>query len=197
MGMFDTFHVQDNDRTVCVQTNQFACLLDEYRIGDLVDFEPPQTSGITAYIEDHRQDYRDDNCPIEWIVLLIVDGCFVDSFVAQSQEEAKTAADVMVKLWSTSERQCEFFKQYASIHYKKRLEFNRALDRALRLLRDYAKYEAARNEPEKKTQALWHFMRHDFEKESLDKALAKILIGLPEYKEFIPEVYSAASDSSE
>jgi hypothetical protein len=197
MGMFDTFHVQDNDRTLCVQTKQFACLLDDYRIGDLVDFEPPQPSGITAYIEDHRQDYRDENCPIEWVVLLIVDGCFVDSFVAQSQEEAQTAADVMVKLWSTSERQCEFFKRYSSIHYKKRLEFNRALDRALRLLRDYAENEATKNDSAKKTDAFWSFMRHDFKKESLDEALAQILICLPHYKEFIPEIYSAASVDKE
>lgn len=88
MGMFDTFHTQDRGRQLAVQSKQFAQGLDDYRLGDFVDFDRPTPQGVTAWIEDHKQDWRDPDCPLEWAVLLLVDGCFVDAYVTDSEAGA-------------------------------------------------------------------------------------------------------------
>lgn len=188
MGMFDTFYLQDKGRTLKVQSKTFACTLGEYHLGDFVDFDPPAPSGITAYVEDHKQNWGDPACPIEWVVLILIDGCFVDSFIAPSQSEAQQAADVMVKLWAAPERQLEAFKGYARNHFDQRTEFSHALSKVLRLLQDYADRSQHETEPRQSLR----FMQHDFDKESLDMALARLLSSIPEYAAYLPASYLVA-----
>lgn len=95
MGMFDTFHIQDRDRELAVQSNCFACMLDDYRIGDFVSFDHGTPSGVSAWIEDHKQDRHDPACPMEWVVILLVDGCFLDAYVADSETDARQAANFL------------------------------------------------------------------------------------------------------
>jgi hypothetical protein len=54
MGMFDTFYLQVNGRTLDVQSREFACFLDDYRLGDFVSSEWATPIGITAYIEEYK-----------------------------------------------------------------------------------------------------------------------------------------------
>lgn len=166
--MFDTFYLQYKDRTLAVQSKAFACFLDDYRLGDFVNFEMPTPAGITAYIEQYRHDWQDASCQLEWIVLLIVDACFVDGFVASSKSEAQHAADVMVKLWASPERQAEAFKRFATTHFSKRTEFDRGLSQALRLVCDFVEWSGKGTEKNK----LFDFLCHDFDLESWDLALA-------------------------
>jgi hypothetical protein len=187
MGMFDTFYLQDNGRTLAVQSREFACFLDDYRLGDFVSFEGAAPMGVTAYIEDHKANWQDANCPVEWIVLLLVDSCFLDGFVASSKSEAQHAADIMVKLWASPERQAEAFKRFAKAHFAKRTEFDRGLGSALGLVRDYNDWSvkgAEKNNP-------FRFLRHDFDKESWDLGLARMLSAIPEFAAHLPENYLA------
>jgi hypothetical protein len=95
MSMFDTFHIHDRGRELAVQSKHFACLLDEYRIGDFVSFDHGTPTGITAWIEDHKHNWRDPTCPVEWAVILLVDGCFLDAYVADSETDARQAANFL------------------------------------------------------------------------------------------------------
>jgi hypothetical protein len=187
MGMFDTFYLQDKGRTLAVQSKAFACVLDDYRLGDFVSFEISTPAGITAYIEEHKQNWQDASCPLEWIVLLIVDACFIDGFVASSKSEAQHAANVMVKLWSSPERQAEAFKRFANTHFSKRLTFDRGLGQALRLVRDFDEWSIKGNEKNKP----FAFLRHDFDEESWDLGLARVLNSIPEYAPHLPAPYLA------
>jgi hypothetical protein len=188
MGMYDTFYLQDNGRTLDVQSKAFARILGEYHLGDFVNFDQPAPSGVTAYIEDHKQDWQDPTCPVEWVVLVLVDGCFVDSFVAPSQSDAQQAADVMAKLWAVPERQAEAFKRFARSHFVQGAEFRHVLNQVLRLLQDYAN----RNQQEIEPYKLPPFMQHDFDKESWDMALARLLSLIPEFAADLPASYGVA-----
>jgi hypothetical protein len=187
MGMFDTFYLQDNGRSLAVQSREFACFLDDYRLGDFVSFEGAAPLGVTAYIEEYKSNWQDSNCPVEWIVLLIVDSCFMVGFVAASESEAQHAAKTMVKLWAAPDRQAEAFKRFAKAHFTKRTEYDRVLGQALRLVCDYHEWSAngaKKNNP-------FRFLRHDFDKESWDLGLARILKPIPEFAEHLPEPYLA------
>jgi hypothetical protein len=185
MGMFDTFYLQDNGRRLAVQSHEFACFLDDYHLGDFVSFEGAAPMGVTAYIEEHKINWQDPNCPAEWVVLLIVDSCFVDGFVASSKSEAQHAADIMVKLWASPERQAEAFKRFAKTHFAKRTEFDHGLSKALRLVCDYDDWSTKGAEKNK----LLSFLRHDFDKESWDLGLARMLSAIPEFAQHLPEHY--------
>ena len=194
MGMFDTFHIQDQGRDLAVQSKEFACILNNYRLGDFVEYETDVVPrGVLAYIEDHRQNWSDTTCPKEWIVLLLVNGCFLDAFVAGDEVEARNAAEVMVKLWQSPERQAEAFQRHALAHYQTLTNQKCALDRVSKLLRDYAEWQ----EREAKAEAdsrLFGFMRHDFGKETWDWAIARMLIELPEYREWVPAGYAVVKE---
>jgi hypothetical protein len=183
--MIDTFYLQDKGRTLAVQSKAFACFLDDYRLGDFVTFEMATPAGITAYIEQYRHDWQDASCQDEWIVLLIVDACFVDGFVASSKSEAQHAADAMVKLWASPERQAEAFKRFANTHFSKRTELDRGLSQALRLVCDFDEWSSKGTEKNK----LFGFLRHDFDLESWDLGLARMLNSIPEYAERLPAQY--------
>jgi hypothetical protein len=189
MGMFDTFHIQDKGRLLAVQSKQFACILNNYRLGDFVEYETTTPRGIQTCIEDHKQNWRDATCPVEWIVLLLVDGCFLDAFVAKDEADARNTAEVMVKLWQSPERQAEAFLHHARAHYQTMTTQASALDRISRLLNDYAEWQASKPEDEAGT-SLFGFMRHDFEKESWEWAIARLLLELPEYREQVPVEYA-------
>lgn len=188
MGMYDTFYLQDQGRTLAVQSKTFACVLGDYHLGDFVDFDLPAPMGITAHIEDHKQDWHDPDCPTEWVVLLLVDGCFIDSYVAPSQADAQQAAEVMVKLWASPERQADAFKRHAQRHYNRHDELNRAMNQVQRLLQDYADQQ----QPETEGRKALRFLQHDFEQESWDMALAQLLNRLPEFAEHLPDSYRVA-----
>lgn len=99
--MFDTFHIQDRGRQLAVQSKQCARVLDEYQLGDFVTFEQATPKGVTAWIEDHKQDWRAPAYPLEWIVPLLVDGCFLDTYVVNTEADARQVAEVMTKLWQS------------------------------------------------------------------------------------------------
>lgn len=187
MGMFDTFYLQDKGRTLEVQSKEFACVLSDYRFGDFVIFDAEAPRGVTAYIEDHKENWQDTNCPVEWIVLLLVDSCFVDGFVATTQSEAQAVADAMVQLWAAPERQAEAFKRFANEHFLKRTDFYQGLSSALKLLRDFEEWSTAGIEKNK----LFAFLRHDFDAESWDVGLARVLKHVPEFAEHLPEKYQS------
>jgi hypothetical protein len=196
MGMFDTFHIQDQGRRLAIQSKEFACILNDYRLGDFVEYETAVAPrGVLTYIEDHKQNWSDTACPTEWIVLLLVNGCFLDAFVAGNEVEARNAAEVMVKLWQSPERQAEAFERHARAHYQTLTTQQHALDRVSKLLRDYAEWQ----ERDAKGVADTHrfgFMRHDFNKETWDWAIARLLMKLPEYQEWVPAGYGVAMEKS-
>jgi len=190
--MFDTFHIQDRGRCLAIQSKQFASILNDYRLGDFVEFETSAPRGVLAYIEDHKQNWSDTACPTEWIVLLLVNGCFLDAFVAQDEPEARNAAEVMVKLWQSPERQAEAFRRHARAHYEARITQQRTLDRISRLLNDYAEWQEREAKGDADT-SLFSFMRHDFGKESWDWAIARLLLALPEYRGWVPAGYAVGA----
>jgi hypothetical protein len=194
MGMFDTFHIQDQGRRLAIQSKEFACILNDYRLGDFVEYETDVAPrGVLTYIEDHKQKWSDTACPREWIVLLLVNGCFLDAFVAGSEVEARNAAEVMVKLWQSPERQAEAFERHARAHYQTLTSQQHALDRVSRLLRDYAEWQEREAKGEVDT-SLFRLMRHDFNKENWDWAIARLLLALPEYREWVPVGYAVGAE---
>ncbi|MDP2786649.1 MAG: hypothetical protein Q8O79_01020 [Pseudomonadota bacterium] len=192
MGMFDTFHIQDQGRRLAVQSKQFARMLGDYRRGDFVEYETTAPRGVQTCIEDHKQDWSDLACPTEWIVLLLIEGCFLDAYVASDEAEARNAADVMAKLWQSPERQAEAFQRHARAHYQALTTRQRALDRVSGLLRDYAKWQEREAKGEADT-SFFGFMRHDFNKETWDWAIARLLLELPEYREWVPAGYGVGA----
>ena len=194
MGMFDTFHIQDQDRHLAIQSKQFACILNDYRLGDFVEYETDVVPrGVLAYIEDHKQNWSDSTCPKEWIALLLVNGCFLDAFVADDEVEARKVAEVMVRLWQSPERQAEAFERHAQAHYQALTGQKHALDRVNKLLRDYAEWQAREAKGETDTSP-FSFMRHDFNKETWDWAIARLLKALPEYREWVPGCYAVGAE---
>lgn len=187
MGMFDTFHIQDQGRQLAIQSKRFARILSDYRLGDFVEFDITAAPGVQTYIEDHKQNWSDPACRTEWIVLLLVDGCFLDAFVAPDKAAAENAGQLMTRLWQSPVRQAEAFQRYARIHYKTRIAQQRALEQASRLLRDYVEWKQRETKGEVDT-SLFGFMRHDFSKESWDRAIARLL-EMPEYREWVPVEY--------
>jgi hypothetical protein len=197
MGMFDTFHIHDRGRELVVQSKRFACQLDEYRIGDFVSFDHGPPTGITAWIENHKHDWRDPTCPVEWVVILLVDGCFLDAFVSGSESEARQAADVMVKLWQSPERQAQDLKRHALDHYDARMCYRRGLERLAALLHDYASWDTDKAMGEKVTQRRCLLFQHDFDKETWDWAVARLLLDVEGFREHVPEKYVSADQSDE
>ncbi len=191
MGMFDTFHVQDRGRVLQVQSKQFARVLNDYRLGDFVEFDAETPRGVQAWVEDHKEDWTDPACPVEWIVLLLVNGCFLDAFVTPDATEARNAADLMVKLWQSPERQAEAFQRHARAHYQARITQQRTLGRISRLLHDHVEWQEREAKGEVDTNR-WRFMRYDFGKETWDWAIARLLLNLPEYREQVPAGYAVA-----
>lgn len=193
MGMFDTFHIQDRGRQLAVQSKQFAQVLGEYRLGDFVDFDQATPTGVTAWIEDHKQDWRDPASPQEWVVILLVDGCFLDAYVAETEADARQAADVMIKLWQSPERQAEALKRHAHDHYDARMRYRRTLEQISALLRDYAAWEQDKVEGKDTGERRFAFLRHDFDQEDWDWALAKLLLKQEAIKEHVPAKYAVAA----
>jgi len=194
MGMFDTFHLQAQGGRLAIQSKEFACILNDYRLGDFVEYETAAAPrGVQAYIEDHKQNWSDTACPTEWIVLLLVNGCFLDAFVAGDEDEARNAAEVMAKLWQSPERQAAAFQRHAHAHYEARMTQQRALDQISRLLHDHAEWQAREAKGETDTRQL-SFMRHDFGKETWDWAIARLLLELPGYRESVPAGYGEGAE---
>lgn len=193
MGMFDTFHIQDCGRPLAIQSKQFAQVLGEYRLGDFVEFEQDSPTGVTAWIEGHKQDWRDPACPLEWVVILLVDGCFLDAYLTETEADARHAAEVMVKLWQSPERQTEAFKRHARDHYEARVRHQRALGQISALLSDYVEWEQSKAEGQDTSKGRFGFLRHDFDKENWDWALAKVLLRQEAYKEQVPAKYAVAA----
>jgi hypothetical protein len=123
----------------------------------------------------------------------LVNGCFLDAFVAGDEVEARNAAEVMVKLWQSPERQAEAFERHAFAHYQTLTNQKRALDRVSKLLRDYAEWQEREAKAEADT-SFFGFMRHDFSKETWDWAIARLLLALPEYREWVPVGYGVAME---
>lgn len=191
MGMFDTFHIQDQGCHLAIQSKQFASMLADYRLGDFVEYETAAPHGVQTYIEDHKQNWSDPACPTVWIVLLLIEGCFLDAYVASDEAEACNVAEVMAKLWQSPERQAEAFQRHARAHYRALTTRQRVLDRVSGLLRDYADWREREAKGEADT-SLFGFMRHDFAKETWDWAIARLLLELPEYRERVPTGYGVA-----
>ncbi len=186
MGMYDTFHLQDRGRALAVQSKQFACMLGEYRLGDFVMFEHDPPAGVATYVEDHKEDWQDPACPIEWVVLLLVGGCFVDAYITPDEANARATADIMARLWTSPERQADAFKRHAKSHYERREALAHTVGEMLNLLRDYAERNAENAHP------IWRALRHDFDKESWDLALARLIANLPDYAAHLPDGYRVA-----
>lgn len=191
MGMFDTFHVPHRGRDLAVQTKHFANVLNDYRLGDFVLFDADPPRGVNAYIEDHKEDWRDQGCALEWVVLLLVDGCYLDAFVSQDKADAEAVAETMVKLWQAPERQAQAFALHARAHHAARERQTGALDRLVSLLGDYNDGQSNQDNPQ--PPARFPFPpRHDFDQESWDAAIAHLLLDLPEYRDAVPEHYAVA-----
>jgi hypothetical protein len=193
MGMFDTFQIQDQGRSLAVQSKQFANMLADYRLGDFVEYEAAAPRGVQTYIEDYKHDWSDPTCPTEWIVLLLVEGCFLDAYVTRDEAEARNVAEVMAKLWQSPERQAEAFQRHGRTHFQTLRTRKRALDRVSGLLRDYAEWREREAKGEADTRFLG-FMRHDFSKETWDWAIARLLLELPEYRERVPAGYGVGAE---
>jgi len=99
MGMFDSFLVKHQGQEVEVQSKQFGCFLQHYRMGDFVQLDSATPYGVQGYVEDFKLDYRDPDVPCWWCVLVILNGCFVDYLICDDKAEARRAEGVMVKLW--------------------------------------------------------------------------------------------------
>jgi hypothetical protein len=193
MGMFDTFHIHDQGRHLAVQSKQFACILNDYQLGDFVVYETTTPHGLQTCIGDYKNNWTDPACPTEWIVLLLVNGCFLDAYIAGDEAEARNTAEVMAKLWQSPERQAEAFQRHARAHYQTLTTQTGSLDRISRLLHDYAELQKRAAKGETDT-SRFSFMRHDFSKESWDWAIARVLLKLPEYRERVPANYAVGAE---
>lgn len=193
MGMFDTFHIEVGDRHLAVQSKQFANALSDYWFGDFVEFASAPPRGVQAYLEDHKQDWSDPECPLEWVVLLLVNGCFLDAYVSGDKADAQQAAEAMAQLWQAPERQAHAFQHHARAHFNARIGLQRSLDGISCLLRDYAAWQEHQTNKEAET-GLFGLLRHDFNRESWDWAIARVLLALPGYREQVPASYVVAKE---
>lgn len=175
MGMFDTNHIQSQPyqgRRYAIRSKPFACLLDDHELGDFVAF---------------------DRSPLQWVVILLEDGCFRDAYIPDSEADTKQAAAVMVNFWQAPERQAKAFKRHAEAHFMALTRQQHALDRLATRLRDFAEreqriVEGKTPEPEPH----WALLRHDFDQEGWDWAVARLLLELEGYRERVPARYAVA-----
>jgi len=114
-------------------------------------------------------------------------------FVARDETEARSAAEVIGKLWQSPERQAEALQHHARAHYQARITQQHALDRISRLLHDHVEWQEREAKGEADTR-MFGFMRHDFSKETWDWAIARLLLELPEYRKRVPAGYAVGAE---
>jgi hypothetical protein len=186
MGMFDSFLLKHQGREVEVQSKQFACSLQTCRLGDFVEFDCATPCGVLGFVEDFKIDYRDNNAPYLWGVIILLSGCFVDYLICDDEAEAQRSAAVMVKLWQQPERQADVLLRFASAHYARSEVNANALGNVAALLGQYVSWlEYSGKRPESWLSFHWR----DFEETPWDVALAKILCGLDEFRPHLPKKY--------
>jgi hypothetical protein len=95
MGMFDSFLIEIEDKTIELQSKHFDSVLENYRVGDVVDGAP---GGIRVYLENVGLDaegkhvWREEEMDKHWTVLLaIAHGVFVDYEVVTGTLDKETA----------------------------------------------------------------------------------------------------------
>ena len=194
MGMFDSFRLQHQGREVEIQSKQFANSLQNIRLGDFVEFDSATPIGVQGVIEDFKVDYRNHDEPYLWCVLIIVSGCFVDYLICDDKAEARSAAEVMVKLWQQPERQAEALLKFSSAHFAKSEMIAKTLSDVAWLLNQYQSWiDNSGKRPEK-----WFvFHWHDFDETPWDIALAKILLQMDEFRPHLHKKYVGMSDDTE
>ena len=84
-------------------------------------------------------------------------------------------------------------RHHARAHHQTLTSRTRALDRISRLLNDYAEWQAHQSGGAADT-SLFGFMRHDFDKETWDWAIARLLLELPEYRDQVPVGYAVGAE---
>lgn len=87
----------------------------------------------------------------------------------------------------------EAFQRHAHAHYQTLTAQKRALNRTSRLLHDHIEWQEREAKEEADTRR-FGFMRHDFGKETWDKAIARLLLELPEYREHVPACYAVGAE---
>jgi hypothetical protein len=82
MGMFDSFLVDIEEQSFELQTKRFSCVLEHYRVGDIVDGAP---GGVRVYLDsvgmdaEGKETWREEDMAQRWTVLLtLAHGVFVD-----------------------------------------------------------------------------------------------------------------------
>ncbi len=95
MGMFDSFMVEIEDKTIELQTKHFDSVLEHYRVGDVVGGAP---GGIRVYLDtvgldaEGKHVWRDEEMAKRWTVLLaLAHGVFVDYEVEAGALDTETA----------------------------------------------------------------------------------------------------------
>lgn len=195
MGMFDSFYVQHQGQEAEVQSKQFARVLAHYHLGAFVQFDYGTPTGVCAFVEKFCLDYRDPAARGWWCVFLMLNGCFVDYLICDNEDEANSAAAVMVRLWQQPERQIEGLLRFAAQHYAARESNKALLHRVIALLDRYQSWLTCSGvRPVRGSSLHWH----DFDETPWDIALASIFTGLDEYRCLLPKKYaSLISDNAD
>ena len=194
MSMFDSFRLQHQGREVEIQSKQFANSLQNIRLGDFVEFDSATPIGVQGVIEDFKVDYRNHDEPYLWCVLIIVSGCFVDYLICNDKTEARSAAEVMVKLWQQPERQAAALLKFSSAHFAKSEMIAKTLNDVAWLLNQYQSWIDNSGE---RLEKWFVFHWHDFDETPWDIALAKILLQMDELRPHLHKKYVAMSDNTE
>ncbi|MCP4697744.1 MAG: hypothetical protein GY862_12965 [Gammaproteobacteria bacterium] len=95
MGMFDSFMVEIEDKTIELQTKHFDSVLEHYRVGDVVGGAP---GGVRVYLDtvgldaEGKHVWRDEEMAKRWTVLLVLaHGVFADYEVEAGALDTETA----------------------------------------------------------------------------------------------------------
>ncbi|MBI5331863.1 MAG: hypothetical protein HZB71_14780 [Betaproteobacteria bacterium] len=113
--------------------------------------------------------------------------------MAVDEAEARNAAEVMVRLWQSPERQAESLLHHARAHYLARASQEEAISRIGLLLGDFVEWKARQTSGEPKP-AFLGCLHHDFDQENWDWAIARLLQELPGYRERVPASYAVARE---
>lgn len=139
MGMFDTFRASVAGREREVQTKDFACVLETYRIGDQVHYGEDRPAswqeGLFVIVDEANALAGEASPP--WVALLICEDTYCDYEVAASEQEAMAAGESLLALWQVPvSRIGRMMLRQRRMAEEREVLLGR-IDRTCTLLRDY------------------------------------------------------------
>ena len=174
--MFDSFYIEQDGKTLEVQTKAFDCLLDHYELGEQVAVDRDQAQPILALAENFIVDRIGTDYVWKWAVIIILHDIFADYAVLDSHAEATAAAAYLADAYTDPVRQVVALTRAAEHLTARKRQLEAVADAAHGVLYDYRRHQEREAEG-RAPHMLEKFNSWDFRKISLAEALERALNG--------------------